>query len=916
MPMMRENFDPKRPVSSIRVWETGSGKLQAKLTGAVFVTPRPNFSPIGGLRFSPDSRLLAAGAGDGSLWLWECEAGKQAFQARLPLGRSARRVGAHAVSGDGRLLATADAYDGRPSGAARLWDLGSGRLRAVLPGGGGGVTRLAFSPDSTRLAAARLGGTDLWSTSSGRLQAALTGHTGEVSALAFAPDGRKLASGGADRSIRLWDLPAGRLRAVLSEHRLPIETLVFSPDSASLASSGPFDIRVRAGDPPRLWDVRTGRLLASLPADVEPGIDMAFATDGGPVALTRMASVEIRDSRSGALIRTLEMPPDPPNPVVPQQVRFSADGRSLVARTPRQIAVWNVASGALLLTEGQRAPSHSDQGLTGMPMDIGFSRDGRSVAALDSNGRVHVWDLQNGRKRVVTRLADCPPEMARGLSVEGAAVTLLDPAAGTGRITLLPIPAALTAPRGGKPIEVDARPIEVDARPSGGRPWDEWFVATPEGYFDCSVHAARYVMWNVDGSLFPAERYMKRFRRPDLVRKALRGEKITAPGMSLSDVPPTARFVGLRDGQSVGGARLTITVEATGNRSIARVELLLNGRPLSPLEARPARVVKPAPGYPDPLRPSVTRFTYAVTLPKGRGEVRIRAIASDQQELSSEPAQVTLRRSGPLAAAGRLFVLAVGVSRYRQGSGIGVASSVGMTGRVGNLRFAAGDAKAVAARFRGAKTPLYAGVEVRSLTDAQATLANIRAGLKWLEQSVRPGKSDTVVVYLSGHGYSTDTGSYGFAPHDFDPKKPKTSSLTSAELKEALGGRLRAGKVFLFVDTCHAGALSCRNDDLAIEVGAGVYLLASAGVGDNAYESPEWKHGAFTLALLKSMTAASDRLEKDGRISFAELATGVQRELGALLKAVGRNEGEQTPCVFFSGLDSSALVTSAGGVLR
>jgi ArsR family transcriptional regulator len=55
----------------------------------------------------------------------------------------------------------------------------------------------------------------------------------------------------------------------------------------------------------------------------------------------------------------------------------------------------------------------------------------------------------------------------------------------------------------------------------------------------------------------------------------------------------------------------------------------------------------------------------------------------------------------------------------------------------------------------------YRDVVVGTLIDDQATLSNIRSGLRWLQETVQPGQIDTVVIYLSGHGLSLDRGRCG-----------------------------------------------------------------------------------------------------------------------------------------------------------
>src|SRR5207248_2002456 len=171
---------------------------------------------------------------------------------------------------------------------------------------------------------------------------------------------------------------------------------------------------------------------------------------------------------------------------------------------------------------------------------------------------------------------------------------------------------------------------------------------------------------------------------------------------------------------------------------------------------------------------------------------------------------------------------------------------------------------------------------------------NVRAELKRLQDEVRPGQVDTVVIYLSGHGVSLD-GRYYFATHDLDLKRLAATSLSGRELKQALGGQLSAKSVFLFLDSCHSGGLPGRPDDLAIEIGEGVYVLASSGAQEVSYESPAWGHGAFTLALLRSLDRRE--LAPDGVIHFNALAYAVPDEVASLMKAAGRNESEQEPCV-------------------
>src|SRR5262249_9453130 len=155
------------------------------------------------------------------------------------------------------------------------------------------------------------------------------------------------------------------------------------------------------------------------------------------------------------------------------------------------------------------------------------------------------------------------------------------------------------------------------------------------------------------------------------------------------------------------------------------------------------------------------------------------AVAYDQQQTGSDPVEIVLRHTGAKPLAGRLLVLSVGVSQYQHADGQGFR----------NLQFPAADAQAIAERFAKEGPPLYARVQTYPLlTNQKATLANIRAGLKWLQEQARPGQVDTVVIFLSGHGISDARGRYFFAPYDFDVKDVDHTGLSGLELQQALGG--------------------------------------------------------------------------------------------------------------------------------
>ena len=150
------------------------------------------------IALDPTGRLLAIGTDNGGVLLWDMGAVQLRRQLKAPAS-----VRSLAYSEDGRLLA------GTEGSRARIWDVESGELVAVLKGHEKQVWSVAFSPGSTPTRGRLLSGSQdgtvrVWDVNPPRERAVFSWPLGPVRAVAVAPDGMTAAAGG-EKGVVVWD---------------------------------------------------------------------------------------------------------------------------------------------------------------------------------------------------------------------------------------------------------------------------------------------------------------------------------------------------------------------------------------------------------------------------------------------------------------------------------------------------------------------------------------------------------------------------------------------------------------------------------------------------------------------------------------------------------------------------------------
>jgi WD40 repeat protein len=419
------------------------------------VLPGPELKAAYAFAISQDGKWLAAGGGDGAVWVWDLKT--RALRTKLQ-GRE-KFVSGVAFSHDGKtLMSCVDGTRKDRGGVSILnvdgWEkqvdldfpepvdlvvfspdgeAAAGRYVAdgsvffaklsgkqfyrlpLAPGQDRGVVhRLAFSPDGNMLAL-----TGRFTTVSCDLRSKKAWRDFEPGSqddfsVAYSRDGKVLALGGLRGETVFLDLKTGERRPLSASWTL-VESVSFSPDSKLLAV-GTYLGQVQ------IWDVARGQMRVQFPAHPRTAV-VKFTPDGRTVA----------SAHHDGAVKLWDLDLMMAHKKQVWAVVYARDGGTLWSGgDDATIRRWDAATGKLQnVVEGQKV----------LVSSLALSPDGKVLASADFDGKVTLWNSETGKriadfnehKVLVRALAFSPDGKILAIGSRDTTITLWEVATGQSR---------------------------------------------------------------------------------------------------------------------------------------------------------------------------------------------------------------------------------------------------------------------------------------------------------------------------------------------------------------------------------------------------------------------------------------------------------------------------------------------------
>ncbi|MEZ5347487.1 MAG: serine/threonine-protein kinase [Pyrinomonadaceae bacterium] len=362
---------------------SASVKIWDASNGKELISLRGHTGRVRAIAYSPDGKTIATGGRDGVIRLWNAKTGEEFQKIKLPLFQT-RPVETHDLE---------FSPDGKKilsghGNSATLYDIESAKLTFINKTVGSYLA-VAYSPDGKKIALGKNESRiEVYDSASMKLENDIPAHKARINDIGFSRDGRVIASASSDRSIGFFDAESGVELGTVKTHSSDVWSVAFSPKDDYLAS-GSTDFDAHLYNRPELFE--------TFSFGAETGFSQQWAAvteDGSTIATgdrsntkTHQAIYDVKSAKPKLHFS---------NEII-NAGSFSGDGRSLATlNSDGEIVIWDPADAS----EKLRFRAHSrksDRIVSGST--IAFSPDGNYVVSGGFDNLVMMWDPKTGKLR-------------------------------------------------------------------------------------------------------------------------------------------------------------------------------------------------------------------------------------------------------------------------------------------------------------------------------------------------------------------------------------------------------------------------------------------------------------------------------------------------------------------------------------
>lgn len=274
---------------------------------------------------------------------------------------------------------------------------------------------LAWSPNGKFIAtgSAGIGTVQVLNAQTRTVGVTYTGHNDGISMLAWSPDSKRIASASYDQTVQIWDAATGKTLVTYTGHQGAVLSVAWSPDGNRIVS-GSYDQTVKT------WDATTGQTIDTDYGHHDQVTSVAWSPNGQYIASSSADNtVIVSQAQSLAPLYTYTGHSD-----VVQVVAWSPDSKHIASGSnDATVQVWDATNGGNVLTYS----GHTDQ-----VWAVAWSPNGTYIASGSFDQTVQVWLAANGNP--ITKTSDTSKVVSVVWSPDGRTVLSGDAEGNVGQI--------------------------------------------------------------------------------------------------------------------------------------------------------------------------------------------------------------------------------------------------------------------------------------------------------------------------------------------------------------------------------------------------------------------------------------------------------------------------------------------------